>query len=235
MACGFCGFDGGDVQAQLEAGPAPRHPHHLLPENLAGQLLTVGGGGDRDPGIGMQMIHMRRIDQTMHRRVNARGGAALAVQAEIERRDHLILPLHPRIDLDQRPHPVQPQHRQTRSRSTCPDRRRSPSPTTTRPAPRSPDQPPTPSPTCSRPHSWCSSDPHPSRFYRPIKSATACWSSSGHDRLSRLLSLKSCRRIAALIRARNRRPGRQLARETRSSGQRSGAPAGLLAPDPLSH
>ena len=95
--------------------PGRRHGTHttLLPENLAGELLTIGRGGDRDPGIGMQMIHMRRIHQTMHRGINARGGAALAVQAEIERRDHLILPIHPRIHLHQGPHPIQPQHRQT--------------------------------------------------------------------------------------------------------------------------
>ena len=108
IACRVRGLDRGDVQAQLEAGPAPRHPHHPLPENRAGQLLTIGRGGDRNTGIGMQMIHMRRIHQTMHRGINARRGAALAVQAEIERRDHLILPLHPRIHLHQRPHPIQP-------------------------------------------------------------------------------------------------------------------------------
>ena len=55
------------------------------------------------------MIHMRRVHQTMHRRVNRRGGAALTVQAVIERSDHLILPVHAGVHVHQGPQPVQPQ------------------------------------------------------------------------------------------------------------------------------
>ncbi len=59
------------------------------------------------------MIHMSRIHQTMHRSIDRRlGGASAAVQAIIERGHHLILTLHPRIDVHQRPQPIQPQHRQ---------------------------------------------------------------------------------------------------------------------------
>ena len=112
MACGFSRLDLGDVQAQLETGPAPRHPDHLVAEDLAGQLLTVGGGGDGDAGVGMQMINMGGVDQAVHRGVDRRRRAALAVQAVVERGDHLVLALDARIDVDQGAHPVQPQHGQ---------------------------------------------------------------------------------------------------------------------------
>ena len=36
------------------------------------------------------------------------------MQAEVERRHHLVLPVDPGIDVDQRPQPVQPQHGQAR-------------------------------------------------------------------------------------------------------------------------
>ena len=62
------------------------------------------------------MIHMRGIHQAVHRRVNRRGGAALPVQAVIERRDHLVLPVHPGVHVDQGPQPVQPQHREVLGR-----------------------------------------------------------------------------------------------------------------------
>ncbi len=102
-------LDRGNVQAELEAGAPPRHPHHPIPERLTGQFFPVDRGRQRDPRIRVQMIHMRRVHQTMHRRVNRRGGAALAVQAVIERRDHLILPVHAGIHVNQGPQPVQPQ------------------------------------------------------------------------------------------------------------------------------
>src|SRR5699024_9169079 len=46
---GVLALDSGDVQAQLEAGAAPRHPHHGIAEALAGQALAVGRGRERDP------------------------------------------------------------------------------------------------------------------------------------------------------------------------------------------
>ena len=60
----------------------------------------------------MQMIDMRRIHQPVHRRVDARRRPTLAMQAVVERRHHLVLPLHPGIHVHQRLQPIQPQHRQ---------------------------------------------------------------------------------------------------------------------------
>ena len=106
-------LDRGDVQAQLESRPPPRHPGDLVAEDRLGQLLPVRRGRDRDPRVRMQMIDMRGIDQPVHRRVDTRRRPALAMQAVVERRHHLVLPLDPGINVHQRLQPVQPQHRQT--------------------------------------------------------------------------------------------------------------------------
>ena len=105
-------LDRGDVQAELEAGAPPRHPHHPVAEALLGQLLPVGRGGQRDPGVRVQVVHVRGVDQPVHRGVDRRRGAALAVQAVVERGDHLVLAVDPGVDVDQAAQPVQPQHRQ---------------------------------------------------------------------------------------------------------------------------
>ncbi len=107
-------LDGRDVEAELEAGPAPRHPHHLVAVHLPGERLAVRGGRDRDPGVGVQVVDVRGVDEAVHRGVDRRRRTALAVQAVVERRDHLVLALDARVDVDQRPHPVQPQHGQPR-------------------------------------------------------------------------------------------------------------------------
>ena len=103
-------LDLGDVEAELEAGPAPRHPHDLLAEDLLGQLLPVGGRRDRDAGVGVQVVDVRGVDEAVHRGVDRRRGAALAVQAVVERRDHLVLAVDARVDVDQRAHPVEAEH-----------------------------------------------------------------------------------------------------------------------------
>jgi len=108
--------DRGDVQAELEPGPPPRHPQDAVPEAFPGQLLPVGGGGERDAGVGVQVIDVRRVHQAVHGGVDRRRGAALAERAEIERRDHLVLALDAGIDAGQGAQPVQPQHRQARLR-----------------------------------------------------------------------------------------------------------------------
>ena len=40
-------------------GTAPRHPDHPVAEALAGQRLAVGGGGQRDAGVGVQVVDVR--------------------------------------------------------------------------------------------------------------------------------------------------------------------------------
>jgi hypothetical protein len=107
-------LDGGDVEAELEPGPPPRHPGHPAAEALAGQLLPVGGGGEGDAGVRVQVVHVRRLDQAVHGGVDRRGGAALAERAEVERRDHLVLALYARVDGGQRAQRAQAQDRQAR-------------------------------------------------------------------------------------------------------------------------
>jgi hypothetical protein len=104
--------DGGDVQAELEPGPPPRHPGHPVPEALGGQPLPVGRAGQGDAGVGVQVVDVGGVDQPVHGRVDRGGGPAPAVQAVVERGHHLVLALHPRVDVLEGPQPVQPQHGQ---------------------------------------------------------------------------------------------------------------------------
>ncbi len=55
---------------------------------------------------------MRGVDQPVHGGVDGRGGTAAAVQAVVERGDHLVLALDAGIDIDERPEAIEPQHRQ---------------------------------------------------------------------------------------------------------------------------
>ena len=104
--------DRGDVEAELEAGTSPRHPQHPVAEDLLGELFAVGRRRDRDPAVGVEVIHVRRGDEAVHRGVDRRGGAPLAVAAEVERGDHLVFPFRPGIDVRQGAQAVEPQDRQ---------------------------------------------------------------------------------------------------------------------------
>jgi hypothetical protein len=77
-----------------------------------GQVLAVGGGGEGDPGVGVQVVDVGGVHQAVHRGVDRRRRPALAVQAVVERGDHLVFPLDPGVDVGQRPEPVQPEHGQ---------------------------------------------------------------------------------------------------------------------------
>ena len=114
IACGFCCLDRGDVEAELEAGAPPRHPHDLLAEDLRRELLAVGGGRDRDARVGVQVVDVRGIDEAVHRGVDRRRGAALAVQAVVERGDHLVFALDAGVDVHEGAHAVEAQHREAR-------------------------------------------------------------------------------------------------------------------------
>ena len=111
LGVGF--LDRGDVEAELEARTPPRHPDDAVAVDLLGQRLAVGRGRDRDPGVGVQVVDVGGVDQAVHRGVDRRSRSALAVQAVVERRDHLVLALDTGVDAGQRTHPVQPQHRKT--------------------------------------------------------------------------------------------------------------------------
>ena len=112
------GLDLGDVETELEAGAKPGDPDDLLSiraaVDLLGQRLAVGGGRDRDAGVGVQVVDVRGVHEAVHGGVDRRRRTTLAVQAVVERRHHLVLALDARIDIDERAHPVQAQHGQPR-------------------------------------------------------------------------------------------------------------------------
>ena len=100
----------GDVDAELEAGSAPWDPHDAVAEALLGQRLPVCGGGEGDAGVGVEVVDVRRLDEGVHRRVDRRRSAPRTVPAEVERGDHLVLPVDSGVDVDEGAHPVEAQH-----------------------------------------------------------------------------------------------------------------------------
>lgn len=109
---GVTSLDVGDVEAQLEAWAPPRHPHHAIAEDLLGQRLTVGRGGQRDTRVGVQVVDVSGVDQAVHGGVDRRRRATAAVQAVVERRDHLVFALDPGVHVHQCAHAVQSQYRE---------------------------------------------------------------------------------------------------------------------------
>ena len=106
--------DLGHVQAQLEPRPPPADPRDPVAEAAAGQLLAIGRGRERDPGIRVEVVDVVGLDQAVHRGVDRRRRPATPVEAEVERGDHLVLALDARVDVDQPAQPVQPQDGEAR-------------------------------------------------------------------------------------------------------------------------
>ncbi len=102
-----------DIEAELEARSSPRDPRDAIPEALPGQPLAVGGGGERDPGIRMEVVDMGGVDEAMHRRIDRGRRAPATMEAVVERGDHLVLALDARVDVDEGAQPVQPKHGET--------------------------------------------------------------------------------------------------------------------------
>ena len=92
--------------------PGRRHGTQTTrsPKHSCGQRLAVGRGGERDAGVGVQVVDVRGVDEPVHGGVDRRRRTAPAVQAVVERGDHLVLALDARVDVDERAQPVQPQH-----------------------------------------------------------------------------------------------------------------------------
>ena len=109
---GLVPADRRDVEAELEPGPAPRHPGDPVAEAAPRERLAVGGGRERDAGVGVEVVDVGRVDEAVHRGVDRRRRAALAEQAVVERGDHLVLALDARVDVDERAQPVEPEHRE---------------------------------------------------------------------------------------------------------------------------
>ena len=77
--------------------PGRRHGTHstAVTEDLLGELLPIGCGRDRDPAVGVEVIHVVGGDEAVHRGVDRRCRSTLAVAAEVERGDHLVLAVGP--------------------------------------------------------------------------------------------------------------------------------------------
>jgi hypothetical protein len=101
-----------DPQRELEPGSPPWHPGHLLPEALLGQLLAVGGGGQRDDGVGVEVIDVRNPEQPVHRGVDAGRGATGTEAAEVEQLVQLVLLLLAPVHLLEASKPLHDQGRQ---------------------------------------------------------------------------------------------------------------------------
>ena len=126
IACGFCSLIAAMSRPSWKPGRRHGTQTTLSPKISCGQRLPVGGGRDRDAGVGVQVVDVRGVDEPVHRGVDRRRGAALAVQAVVEGRDHLVLALDAGVDVDERAHPVEAQHGEAGLLSGCRGRRRSP-------------------------------------------------------------------------------------------------------------
>ncbi len=98
------------VQRQLETGPPPWDPAHLVAVATFGQLFTIGRSGQCDDGIGMEVIDMGHVEETMHRGVDARCGAGGAEDAEIEQLMHLVFVLLTPVDITKAAYAVETEH-----------------------------------------------------------------------------------------------------------------------------
>lgn len=112
-AWGFRSLTAAMSSPSWKPGRLPADPGDLVAEALGGQLLTVGRARQRDPRVRVQMVDVRGLDERVHRGVDRRGRASFAVQAVVEGGDHLVLAVHPRVHVFERPYPVQPEHGET--------------------------------------------------------------------------------------------------------------------------
>ena len=114
IACGFFALIA--AMSRPSWKPGRRHGTHTTfsPKIFFVSFSPSFGGRDRDARVGVQVVDVRGIDQAVHRGVDRRRGAALAVQAVVERRDHLVLAVDAGVDVHQRAHAVEAQHREAR-------------------------------------------------------------------------------------------------------------------------
>ncbi len=91
----------GDVEAELETRPAPGDPDDSLTEASLGQRFPVGSGRKSDTCVRVKVVDMVRFNQAVHGGVDRRRCTTLAVQAEVERRDHLVFTLLARVNRHQ--------------------------------------------------------------------------------------------------------------------------------------
>ncbi len=79
------------LQAEVETRSLPGEKAERSAENITRQLLGVGRGGDRDYGVGMDVIDMGVRNKGVQRRVDRARARIEVERAMIEERDHLVL------------------------------------------------------------------------------------------------------------------------------------------------
>ena len=137
-------LQGGHLEAELEPGPPPRHPRHLAPEAALGERGPVGGGGERDHGVGVEVVDVGLVDERVHGGVDRRGRAAGPEAAVVEQLDLVVLVVGPAVAAPRAPGPGPGRAWPARRARGCRGRRRSPSRAGPRRAPRSPGPRPSP-------------------------------------------------------------------------------------------
>src|SRR5262245_49770051 len=68
-----------DLQTNIETRPLPRRVDHLVAINFLRQLLLVDGSGNRDHGVGVQMVDVLEGHERMQRRID-RTGARVEIE-----------------------------------------------------------------------------------------------------------------------------------------------------------
>ena len=102
----------GHGTSELPTGTLPRHPGHGAAPDLADQLLPVGGTGQRDDRVRVQVVDVRQVQEPVHRSVDGRRRPTVAEGAVGEQPDHLVLVLHPAIDVVERDQTLALEHGQ---------------------------------------------------------------------------------------------------------------------------
>ena len=85
--------------AQLKPRPLPRQPGQLVPKLLIELLhldLPVRRGRQRDPPVRMQMVHMRKRQKPMQRRIDRSRHRIIPKRAQRIHIHHLVFQTQPR-------------------------------------------------------------------------------------------------------------------------------------------
>ena len=114
MACGF--FSAIAAMSRPSWKPGRRHGTQTTrsPKHSRVSASPSAAVASAMPESGCRWSTCADVDQAVHGGVDRRRGAAAAVQAVVERGDHLVLAVDARVDVDERAQPVQPEHGEAR-------------------------------------------------------------------------------------------------------------------------
>ncbi len=91
-------LNGRDIEAELESWTPPVHTHDFVAEAILRERGAIDARGEGDDGIGMQVIDVIRIDESMHGGIDRRRSAAAAHEAMVETLNHLVFELESAVD-----------------------------------------------------------------------------------------------------------------------------------------